>query len=50
MAGAFTLGDAWEGGAYDGRYIVENHDVVIVTTNYRLSSFGFLVTDSTNGN
>eukprot|EP00160_Parvularia_atlantis_P002649 Unigene1220_Nuclearia_a/m.3883 Unigene1220_Nuclearia_a/g.3883 ORF Unigene1220_Nuclearia_a/g.3883 Unigene1220_Nuclearia_a/m.3883 type:complete len:569 (+) Unigene1220_Nuclearia_a:1289-2995(+) len=48
--GAFTLGDAWEGGAYDGTYTVARKDVIIVTTNYRLGSFGFLVTDTTRGN
>lgn len=48
--GAFVLGDGWSGGMYDGTYIVGSKDVIIVTTNYRLGSFGFLVTEASNGN
>jgi len=49
--GGFVLGDSWEVGAYDGSYIVSNRDVIIVTHNYRLGPFGFLVAEGgANGN
>ena len=34
---------------HDGRYFANNSDVIVVTINYRLGAFGFLVTgDSDN--
>ena len=35
---------------YDGAYLVSTHDVILVTHNYRLGPFGFLVTPESNGN
>jgi carboxylesterase type B len=41
-------GDGWEVGAYDGTYLAGTRDVVIVTLNYRLGAFGFLVGPGTS--
>ena len=35
---------------YDGSYVAVTGNVVVVTVNYRLGAFGFLVTDKLNGN
>eukprot|EP00048_Salpingoeca_helianthica_P015215 m.225655 g.225655 ORF g.225655 m.225655 type:complete len:563 (+) comp16753_c0_seq1:46-1734(+) len=35
---------------YDGTYIASTRGVIIVTMNYRLGAFGFLVTDKIKGN
>ena len=43
-------GDGWELGAYDGTYIAQTRDVIIVTHNYRLGPFGYLVTPDGRGN
>lgn len=36
------MGHGSEHKIYDGSFIVQNHDVVIVTINYRLGALGFL--------
>ena len=37
------LGDIWNDGTfYDGRYLTLAEDIVYVSINYRLNSFGFL--------
>ncbi len=36
------LGDGVEFGWYDGNNLANEHNVVIVTPNYRLSALGFL--------
>ncbi|KAI3636530.1 hypothetical protein MIR68_005475 [Amoeboaphelidium protococcarum] len=40
--GGFFLGGGSEHKLYDGSYMVQNHDVVVVTVNYRLGPLGFL--------
>lgn len=35
---------------YDGTNLAGAHNAVVVTANYRLSVFGYLVTESLNGN
>jgi hypothetical protein len=35
---------------YDGTYIASTRSVIVVTINYRLGAFGFLVTDKVRGN
>jgi para-nitrobenzyl esterase len=39
--GAYTGG---QGGDYEGRTLVDEHDLIVVTVNYRLGAFGFLAT------
>ncbi len=39
--GAFTNGTGSQS-AYDGRFLAERGDIVVVTLNYRLGAFGFL--------
>lgn len=36
------MGDAYEFGFYDPTHLVEKHNVIIVTHNYRLNVFGYL--------
>ena len=49
--GAFLLGDGTGGGLYSGVPTAGAHDVIVVSHNYRLGAFGFLVTpDGANGN
>ena len=44
-------GDAWSGGVTSGSYTVATRDVIVVTHNYRLGPFGFLVSpDGGRGN
>ena len=35
---------------YDGAFIASTRNVIVVTINYRLGPFGFVVTDHINGN
>lgn len=44
--GAYTMGDGFEFGLYDGKNLAEYHDVVVVTMNYRLSGLGFFALDA----
>lgn len=37
-------------GMYDGSYIASQFDVIVVTINYRLGAYGFIVTDQLKGN
>jgi len=39
--GAYVLGDGYEHGFYDGSVLAGRHDVVVVTSNYRLNVLGF---------
>jgi carboxylesterase type B len=44
---------AWGSGSsplYDGKFITERMDMVVVTVNYRLSAFGFLALEMTSEN
>ena len=43
LGGGFMHGSAEEYTLYDGSYLVEKEDIVVVTLNYRLGAFGFLV-------
>jgi Carboxylesterase family len=39
--GGGFVGGGTSGGMYDGTSFAKNHDVIVVTTNYRLTIFGF---------
>ena len=44
-------GDGWSGGTTSGAYTAATRDVIVVSHNYRLGPFGFLVTpDGGRGN
>ncbi len=47
--GSFVAG-ASEVSLYDGTYLSENHDVIVVTINYRLGALGFLAYRDLRGN
>lgn len=49
--GGFAEGDN-QGpfGMYDGTFMASQYQVIVVTVNYRLGAFGYLVTDELNGN
>lgn len=49
FGGAFIVGKA-SNPLYDGSYIAANEDIIVVSFNYRLGAFGFLVTDELDGN
>lgn len=38
----YTIGHSHELAGYDGEYMANNHNLVVVTPNHRLNSFGFL--------
>lgn len=38
----YTIGHSHELAGYDGEYLANNHNLVVVTPNHRLNSFGFL--------
>ena len=40
--GGFDSGNSWYFGMYDGTRLAEQYDVVVVSTNYRLGTLGFL--------
>ena len=40
--GALVRGGAYESGAYDGSHLAREHDVVVVSIQYRLGTLGFL--------
>jgi carboxylesterase type B len=40
--GGFTIGSSKQFSIYDGRYMAQKHDAIIVTSNYRLGVLGFL--------
>lgn len=46
--GALAIGSGAEP-LYDGSKLAKEHDVIVLTTNYRLGVFGFLVTNETTG-
>jgi carboxylesterase type B len=43
QGGAFILGSSSEYRIYDGHYLTKKQDVLVVTLNYRMGAFGFLV-------
>ncbi len=47
--GAFVIGNA-ANPLYDGSYIAANEDIIVVSFNYRIGAFGFLVTEELDGN
>lgn len=47
--GAFLMGDN-QYGLYDGAHLAAHRNVIVVNLNYRLGSFGFLVSDDVSGN
>ena len=42
FGGAYVLGDGVEFGLYNGEHLAEQHDVIVVSPNYRVGPFGFL--------
>ncbi|MFP6809148.1 MAG: carboxylesterase/lipase family protein [Pseudomonadales bacterium] len=47
--GGFTIGSG-SGGLYDGSFLAQEGDVVVVTINYRMGALGFMnLNDATNG-
>ncbi len=47
--GDFVIGNS-ENTLYDGSYLAANKDVIVVSFNYRVGAFGFLVTNELDGN
>ena len=46
FGGAFIMGSANEFGLYDGSKLAGEHNVIVVTINYRLSALGFWASDT----
>lgn len=42
FGGGYSVGDGYEFGSYDGKKFAEEHNVVIVSPNYRVGPMGFL--------
>jgi para-nitrobenzyl esterase len=43
--GGYVFGDGWEFGFYDGTNLVNAHEYVLITFNYRLGPLGFMALD-----
>lgn len=43
--GGYAFGDEYEFGVYNVKHLVEKHDIIIVSVNYRLGPFGFMALD-----
>ncbi|KAI8058324.1 Carboxylesterase family-domain-containing protein [Syncephalis plumigaleata] len=50
FGGAFYFGGAYEFGMYDGQFLTEHKDVIVVTANHRTNAFGFFASDEVRGN
>ncbi|RKP22516.1 Carboxylesterase, partial [Syncephalis pseudoplumigaleata] len=48
--GAFIAGGSYQYGFYDGSYLAETRDVIVVTSNYRLGPLGLLPADDSHAN
>ncbi|KAI9227695.1 MAG: Carboxylesterase family-domain-containing protein [Piptocephalis tieghemiana] len=48
--GAFYFGDSYITGMYNPRFLTDAKDVIIVTLNYRVGSFGFFASPETGSN
>ncbi|KAI8050481.1 Carboxylesterase [Syncephalis plumigaleata] len=50
FGGAFAFGSSYSFDFYNGRFVTEHKDVIIVTSNHRTNAFGFFATDELRGN
>ncbi|KAI9596833.1 Carboxylesterase [Syncephalis fuscata] len=50
FGGAFAFGGSYSFDFYNGRFLTEHKDVIVVTSNHRTNAFGFFTTDEVRGN
>ncbi|KAI9595230.1 Carboxylesterase [Syncephalis fuscata] len=50
FGGAFYFGGANEFGVYNGRYLTDHKDAIIITANHRVNAFGFFASEEVRGN
>jgi carboxylesterase type B len=50
FGGGFGIGGSYSFDFYNGRFVTEHKNVIIVTSNYRTNAFGFFATDEIRGN
>ncbi|KAI9595226.1 Carboxylesterase [Syncephalis fuscata] len=48
--GAYIVGGSYQYGFYDGAYLAEKKDVIVVTSNYRMGPLGFLAASDDHAN
>jgi carboxylesterase type B len=50
LGGGFYFGGSDELGIYNGRFLTEHKDVIVVTSNHRVNAFGFFTGGNARGN